>query len=52
MLTIPLVLCSLILLALAYWQVHLRGGFGWLFGRRDKVAAAYSSKGEYVDVQQ
>lgn len=51
LMTIPLVITSMLLLALALWQVQRRGGLGWLFGRRAKIAAMSQSKGEFIDMQ-
>jgi hypothetical protein len=50
-LTVPMVVCAACLFSLACWQVVERGGFGWLFGRKDKIAAVYKAKGEYFDLQ-
>lgn len=50
-LTVPMVVCAACLFSLACWQVVERGGFGWLFGRKDKTAAVYKAKGEYFDLQ-
>ncbi|KAH3950215.1 hypothetical protein HBI56_007830 [Parastagonospora nodorum] len=50
-LTVPMAVCAACLFSLACWQVVERGGFGWLFGRKDKVAAVYKAKGEYFDLQ-
>jgi hypothetical protein len=49
--TIPLVGCAACMFGIAFWQIRERGGMGWLFGRRSKVAAAYETKGEYIDMQ-
>ncbi|KAH7117894.1 hypothetical protein B0J11DRAFT_493793 [Dendryphion nanum] len=49
--TVPLVACAALILVLAVFQVHKRGGFGWLFGRKKSIAYMNTSKNEYIDLQ-
>jgi cytochrome oxidase assembly protein ShyY1 len=46
-----MVITSILLFALALWQVQRRGGFGWLMGKRKNIAAMERAKGEYIDLQ-
>ncbi|KAH7406506.1 hypothetical protein DE146DRAFT_395790 [Phaeosphaeria sp. MPI-PUGE-AT-0046c] len=50
-LTIPLVACAVCIFGMAYWQIRMQGGLGWLFGRNHKIIAAYKPKGEYIDLK-
>lgn len=50
-LTIPLVACSVCIFGIAYWQMRVQGGLGWLFGRNDKIIAAYKPKGDYIGLK-
>lgn len=50
--TAPLLACAVLMLGLAVFQVHRRGGFGWLFGRRKNIAHMNGSKNEeFIDLQ-
>lgn len=50
--TAPLLACAVLMLGLAVFQVHRRGGFGWLFGRRKNIAYVNGAKNEeFIDLQ-
>lgn len=49
--TAALLACAVLMFGLAIFQVHRRGGFGWLFGRRKNISHMNAKNQEFIDLQ-